>query len=191
LVGWFGRPSFLRPRVLLLRLPRQPFQLVICRPCIVRRFGQCSGGFGALGFGDLCLLVFLSKLSSDPCLLGGFCLQGGFDLFRSLGTFDGKAGLFFLSGFGFLCRHHTSIFGDELIALSLSVRIVDDERIRDWLGPDSFGQLIIAPNADRGQADIPDRSRCSFDGHKWPRQRNGWLQCAKCRRHQASSHCFP
>jgi Transposase domain (DUF772) len=24
-------------------------------------------------------------------------------------------------------------------------------------------------DADRGQADIPDRSRCAFDGHKWPR----------------------
>jgi len=46
-------------------------------------------------------------------------------------------------------------------------------------------------DADRGQADLADRSRCALDGHKWPRQRDGRLQCAKCRRHQASSHCCP
>jgi uncharacterized small protein (DUF1192 family) len=33
------------------------------------------------------------------------------------------------------------------------------------------------------------RSRCSLDGHKWPGQRDGRLQCAKRRRYQASSHC--
>ena len=46
-------------------------------------------------------------------------------------------------------------------------------------------------DADRGQADIADRSRCSLDGHKWPRQRDGRVQCTKCRRHHASSHCYP
>ena len=46
-------------------------------------------------------------------------------------------------------------------------------------------------DADRGQADIADRSRCSLDGHQRPRQRDGRLQCAKCRRHEASSHCYP
>src|SRR5258708_5179237 len=46
-------------------------------------------------------------------------------------------------------------------------------------------------DADRGQADIADLSRCAFDGHKWPGQRDGRLQCPKCRGYQASSHCCP
>jgi hypothetical protein len=41
-------------------------------------------------------------------------------LFRSLCAFDGKAGLLFMSGFGFLCRRNTSLFGSELVALRLS-----------------------------------------------------------------------
>ena len=46
-------------------------------------------------------------------------------------------------------------------------------------------------DADRRQADIAYRSRCALDGHKWPGQRDGRVQCSKCRGHQASSHCYP
>ena len=46
-------------------------------------------------------------------------------------------------------------------------------------------------DADRGQADIANRSRCALDGYKWPRQRDGRLQCAKCGRYEAPSHCYP
>jgi TolA-binding protein len=31
----------------------------------------------------------------------------------------------------------------------------------------------------------------ALDGHERPRQRNGRLQCAKCGRYEASSHCCP
>ena len=46
-------------------------------------------------------------------------------------------------------------------------------------------------DADRGQADIADLSRCSLDGHQRSRQRDGRLQCTECCRHQAPSHCYP
>jgi hypothetical protein len=44
-------------------------------------------------------------------------------------------------------------------------------------------------DADRGQADLAFRSRCALDGHERQWQRARRLQCAKCRGHEASSHC--
>ena len=48
-----------------------------------------------------------------------------------------------------------------------------------------------ADDGDRRQTDLADRSRCALDGHEWPRQRDGRLQCAECRRYRPSSHCRP
>ena len=62
----------------------------------------------------------------------------------------------------------------------------------DAASGDSTPERTERPDdADRRQTDIADRSRCAIDGHKWPGQRNGRLQCAKCRRYEASSHCRP
>ena len=47
----------------------------------------------------------------------------------------------------------------------------------------------LPDDGERRQTDLADRSRCALDGHEWPRQRDGRLQCAECRRYQASSHC--
>ena len=47
----------------------------------------------------------------------------------------------------------------------------------------------LPDDGERRQTDLADRSRCALDGHEWPRQRYGRLQCAECRRYQASSHC--
>ena len=49
----------------------------------------------------------------------------------------------------------------------------------------------LPDDGERRQTDLADRSRCALDGHEWPRQRDGRLQCAECRRYQASSHCRP
>jgi transposase len=49
----------------------------------------------------------------------------------------------------------------------------------------------LSDDGNRRQTDLADRSRCALDGNEWPRQRNGRLQCAECRRYQPSSHCRP
>ena len=43
----------------------------------------------------------------------------------------------------------------------------------------------------QSEDNIANRSRCALDGYKWPRQRDGRLQCAKCGRYEAPSHCYP
>ena len=54
------------------------------------------------------------------------------------------------------------------------------------VGEDSTPKRFEHPDdADQGQADIADRSRCALGSHKRPRERDGRVQCSKCRRHQA------
>jgi hypothetical protein len=76
------------------------------------------------------------------------------------------------------------------------------ERLEDYLAEDNpvrpidvfVDELDLARLGFGGvepEATGRPASRCAFDGHKWPGQRDGGLQCAKCRRHQASSHCCP